>query len=153
MILSRSPQPMPFGDSYEEPLRLLPWQVRSGAVSSRVQELLFADMRRSLQGLASGRSRQAQELVGLSLAGQPERRSLRRREVFSLAKLRFGKERHRAQTRARMIRLLWARFARGERAERGRVDDDGKTRGDRRAFCFDATSGPGAFPGPLVFAC
>src|SRR6516225_11242224 len=45
MILSRSAQPMPFGDSYEEPLRLLPWQVRSGAASSRVQELLFADMR------------------------------------------------------------------------------------------------------------
>src|SRR5215831_12218224 len=66
MILSRSAQPMPYGDSYEEPLRLLPWQVRSGAVSSSVQELLFADMRRSLQGLASSRSRQAQELVGLS---------------------------------------------------------------------------------------
>src|SRR5215471_200878 len=31
MILSRSAQPMPYGDSYEEPLRLLPWQVRSGA--------------------------------------------------------------------------------------------------------------------------
>src|SRR5262249_13456754 len=33
MRLSRSAQPMPYGDSYEEPLRLLPWQVRSGAVS------------------------------------------------------------------------------------------------------------------------
>src|SRR5215813_13100735 len=28
-----------------------------------------------------------------------------------------------------------------------------KTRGDHRAFCFHATSGPGGFPGPLVFAC
>jgi len=82
MIPAGSAQPMPYGDSYEEPLRLLPWQIRSGAVSPSVQDLLFADMRWSLQGLASSRSRQVQELVRLSLAGQPERRSLRRREIF-----------------------------------------------------------------------
>src|SRR5262249_1153494 len=35
-----------------------------------------------------------------------------------------------------------------ERAERGRFDEDGKTRGDRRAFCVHATPGPRGLPGP-----
>jgi hypothetical protein len=46
----RDPQPVDStgalrGGGYEKSLRLLPWQVRPGAASSSVQELLFADVR------------------------------------------------------------------------------------------------------------
>src|SRR5262245_66503418 len=41
----RDPQPAIWGRGHEKSLRLLPWQVRLGAASSSVQELLFADVR------------------------------------------------------------------------------------------------------------
>src|SRR5262249_34403888 len=89
------------------------------------------------------------ELVGLSLAGQLERRSLRRREIFGLAKSIIA----RADARANDPVISANGLRENERAERGRFDEDGKTRGDRRAFCFHATRGPGGFTGPRAFVC